>query len=149
MQTVAAGSRATFRVTVSGSGPFTYQWQRNRVNLKGATQAALSFTATIADHNAAFRCAVKNSAGSAVSSEARLKVTASTSNMLYYAFEGNAADLSGHGLSGDVIGAGYTPAGKFGQGLKLNGEAYVSGAVADALRVGDAFTPGDVDQYLG
>ena len=32
-QTVIVGSNATFNVAVSGTGPFTYQWQLNGANL--------------------------------------------------------------------------------------------------------------------
>ena len=37
--TVAAGQSATFAVTASGTAPLAYQWQRNGVNIAGATRA--------------------------------------------------------------------------------------------------------------
>ena len=40
--TVNAGNTATFAVGVDGSGPFTFQWRRDGVNIPGATSAVLT-----------------------------------------------------------------------------------------------------------
>lgn len=42
--TAGYGANATFNVTVSGAGPFTYQWYRNGELIPGATGASLTLT---------------------------------------------------------------------------------------------------------
>jgi glucose/arabinose dehydrogenase len=76
-QTVTQGQPATFGVTASGSATLTYQWQRNQVNISGATSSSYTIAAAaFADNGAKFRCVVTNSFGSATSSEATLTVNA-------------------------------------------------------------------------
>ena len=41
-QTVSPGAAATFSATVTGTGPFTYQWRRNGLPIIGATSSALT-----------------------------------------------------------------------------------------------------------
>ncbi len=41
---IAPGGRTTFAVSVSGTGPFTYQWRRNGVAIAGATNPWLELT---------------------------------------------------------------------------------------------------------
>jgi glucose/arabinose dehydrogenase len=72
--TVPAGTTATFNVTAAGGG-LSYQWQRNTVNIQGATGASYSLTATQGDDGAQFRVVVSNTAGSVTSAAATLTVT--------------------------------------------------------------------------
>src|SRR5690349_11404313 len=72
--TVAAGQQASFAVTASGTAPLQYQWQRNGVNIGGATASSYSFTTVPADNGAMFRAVVSNAAGSATSNAATLTV---------------------------------------------------------------------------
>ena len=75
-QTVPVGGTATFTVAASGSPPLSYQWQRNGVDISGATSTSYSLSSvTTADSGARFRARVTNSAGSVVSNEATLTVT--------------------------------------------------------------------------
>jgi len=75
-QTVPVGGTATFTVAASGSPPLSYQWQRNGVDIPGATSASYGLSSvTTADSGARFRARVTNSAGSVVSNEATLTVT--------------------------------------------------------------------------
>ena len=74
-QTVTAGQPAIFSVTATGTGPFTYQWQKNTANISGATSSSYTTPATVSDDNGAtFRVVVSNSAGSATSDSATLTV---------------------------------------------------------------------------
>lgn len=76
-QTVKQGQPATFNVAASGSAPLNYQWQRNMVNIPGATSPSYLIASTaLADNGAKFRCVVSNSFSAATSSEATLTVTA-------------------------------------------------------------------------
>src|SRR5207245_2355696 len=45
-QTVTAGQTATFTVTASGTAPLSYQWQKNAVNIAGATARSYTTPAT-------------------------------------------------------------------------------------------------------
>ena len=75
-QTVPTGGSATFTVAASGTPPLAYQWQRNGVDIAGATSASYTTSAvTAADNGAAFRVRVTNSAGSVTSDPATLTVT--------------------------------------------------------------------------
>jgi glucose/arabinose dehydrogenase len=74
-QTVTQGQPVTFTVSAGGSTPFSYQWQRNTVNIPGATLPSYTIAATaLADNSAKFRCVVSNSFGTATSNEATLTV---------------------------------------------------------------------------
>ena len=73
---VTEGQTAAFSVTASGSAPLAYQWRRNGTDIAGATAAAFSVTATLADSGASFTVVVGNSAGSVTSSAATLTVNA-------------------------------------------------------------------------
>jgi len=74
-QTVAQGQPATFTVAASGTAPLSFQWQRNQVNITGATAASYTLpAAAFADNGARFRCVVTNAIGSATSNEATLTV---------------------------------------------------------------------------
>ena len=74
-QTVTAGQSTTFSVTATGTGPFTYQWRKNGVNIPGATASSYTTpTTSSADNNAVFTVVVSNSAGTVTSSSATLTV---------------------------------------------------------------------------
>jgi hypothetical protein len=73
--TVDVGQTATFIVGASGTGPLTYQWQKNSTNISGATLSSYTTPdTTSADNGATFQVAVSNSAGSITSSQATLTV---------------------------------------------------------------------------
>ncbi|MDJ1472374.1 PQQ-dependent sugar dehydrogenase [Cytophagaceae bacterium DM2B3-1] len=74
-QTVSAGQSVTFTIVTSGNPAPTYQWQRNGVNITGATSTSYTIPATsLSDNGANFRVIVQNSAGTVTSSEATLTV---------------------------------------------------------------------------
>jgi len=70
-QTVATGQTATFSVVATGTAPLTYQWQKNSMNIPGATNPSYTTPATIlADSGSKFRVLVTNPAGSIMSNAA-------------------------------------------------------------------------------
>jgi len=76
-QTVAQGQPSTFSVVAGGTSPLSYQWQRNQVNISGATSATYMIASTaLSDNGARYRCVVTNSFGTATSNEATLTVQA-------------------------------------------------------------------------
>lgn len=77
-QTVAPGATVTFSVRASGPAPLRYQWQRNGVNVSGATSQDYTFVAASADNGARYRAVVSNDHGSVLSNEATLTVTSNT-----------------------------------------------------------------------
>ena len=75
-RTVSVGQSAMFSVVASGTGPFTYQWQRNNANITGATGPSYTLSnAQLGDSGARFRVNVANSVGNLYSNEATLTVT--------------------------------------------------------------------------
>lgn len=77
--TVNVGQTATFIVGASGTGPLTYQWQKNSTNISGATLSSYTTPATTAaDNSSAFQVTVSNSAGAITSSQATLTVNSTS-----------------------------------------------------------------------
>ena len=74
-KSVAPGASVTFSVRASGPAPLSYQWQRNGVNISGATAQDYSLVAAAGDNGARFRAIVSNSFGNVLSNEATLTVT--------------------------------------------------------------------------
>ena len=72
---VAAGTNATLRVVADGGSPLRYQWQRDGVDISGATAATyITPVAALADDGAAYRVVVSNSHGAITSDVATLSV---------------------------------------------------------------------------
>jgi PKD repeat protein len=74
-QIVDEGQTATFSVSADGTAPLSYQWQRNGLDIPGATQSSYTTPpTTVDDDGATFRCIVSNEAGSDTSNPATLTV---------------------------------------------------------------------------
>jgi hypothetical protein len=74
-KSVSVGATATFTVGATGSSPLSYQWQKNGIDIPGAT--APSYTtppAVPADHNSSYRCRVSNPLGTVTTNSATLSV---------------------------------------------------------------------------
>ncbi len=81
-QSVCRGAPASFSVTPSGVGPFTYQWRRgtsvltNSGNISGADAATLTINPALpGDIASDYHCVVANALGSAASAPAALTLT--------------------------------------------------------------------------
>jgi len=77
-QTVNAGANVTFTVGATGTAPLSYQWQKNGVNITGATSSSLTLTSVTSSSAASYRAIVSNSAGWATSASATLTVLSSS-----------------------------------------------------------------------
>ncbi|MDQ3002592.1 MAG: PQQ-dependent sugar dehydrogenase [Fibrobacterota bacterium] len=74
-KTIGVGASETLTVAASGAAPLSYQWQRNGVDIAGATGAAYTLNnAQLSDSGAKFRAQVSNPAGAVTSNEATLTV---------------------------------------------------------------------------
>jgi len=73
-QTATQGLNATFTVTASGTGPLTYQWLFNAVNIDGATSSAYTRSNVQPTDAGAYSALVTNPAGAATSSNAMLSL---------------------------------------------------------------------------
>lgn len=68
------GATATLTVTAGGSGPLSYQWQKNGQNISGATNPTLSLGPLGSADTGDYRVIVSNAFGSATSAAARIEV---------------------------------------------------------------------------
>jgi hypothetical protein len=73
-QTVTAGATVSFYVTTYGMEPLTYQWQKNGLALRDATNTILSLTNVLRAGAGAYAVAVSNAIGGLLSSNAALLV---------------------------------------------------------------------------
>src|ERR1035441_9004388 len=72
-----SGQPASFRVAATGSVPLSYQWQKNGVDIPGATANWFTVPATtLADNGATYRAVVTTDSGSVTSPSAKLTVNA-------------------------------------------------------------------------
>jgi len=84
-QTVFPGGSNSFTVVATGSGPVSYQWQKDQVNLSvgghysGCTTPTLVIVNCDANDAASYRCAVANPYGTNISNPATLTVPNVTS----------------------------------------------------------------------
>jgi hypothetical protein len=72
--TANVGQAVTFSVTVDGTPPFTYQWQKGGTLIAGATASTLQLKPVSASDAATYSVVVSNSAGSCTSDNAVLTV---------------------------------------------------------------------------
>jgi glucose/arabinose dehydrogenase len=76
-QTVAIGQAATFSVSGTGTMPFSFQWQRNGVDIPSANEATYTLpNVSLIDSGARFRVVVSNAFGTVTSNDATLTVIA-------------------------------------------------------------------------
>ena len=111
-QTVTAGQTATFAVVAAGTAPLGYQWQKNGVNIAGATSASYTTaTTTTADSGSTFRVVVSNSAGTVTSSAATLTVNAAAVAPTITTQPANQTVTAGQTATFAVVAAGTAPLG--------------------------------------
>jgi hypothetical protein len=80
--TVCAGGGASFSVSATAPGALTYQWQRNSVDVPGATSSTLSFFQVLPAHAGDYRAVVTSNGCESVSASAALTVLDSPSIVL-------------------------------------------------------------------
>ncbi len=75
-RTVTTGSSVLFSVAATGTPPLSYQWQRDGVDLPGATAPSLALPNVQPDAAGLYRAVVRNVVGGVSSAEAALQVLA-------------------------------------------------------------------------
>jgi hypothetical protein len=109
-QTVTVGQAATFAVAAGGTAPLSYQWQKNGVNIGGATSAGYTTPATItADSGSTFAVVVTNTAGTVTSSAATLTVSAAAVAPTITAQPANQTVTAGQTASFTAAASGTAP----------------------------------------
>jgi hypothetical protein len=127
-KTVTAGQTATFTAVAAGTAPLSYQWQRNGVNVAGATSASYTTPATTtADSGSTFRVVVNNTAGTVTSATATLTV--------------NAAPVAGIQASSTSINFGNAVVGSnLSQVLIITNTGTATLSITQVTESGSAFT---------
>src|SRR5205809_3459657 len=111
-QTVTRGHTATFAVVAAGTAPLGYQWQKNGVNIAGATSASYTTaTTTTADSGSTFAVVASNSAGTVTSSAATLTVNAAAVAPTITTQPANQTVTAGQTATFAVVAAGTAPLG--------------------------------------
>ncbi len=73
-QSLFGGGTITLACTITGDGPYTYQWQKNGTNLPNSTSSALSITGITRRDSGTYRLLVSNSSSSTNSTDAVVRV---------------------------------------------------------------------------
>ena len=143
-QAVSPDDVATFSLAAEGANPLTYQWQRDGVDIAGATSATyVTPPTTVADDGAIFHCIVSNAFGSDTSTAARLTVATSGLVAAYAFDEGSGTtvtDGSAHANHGTIGNAVRTTDGKYGAALSFDGTTGVTIPDAPSLDLTTAMT---------
>src|SRR5258708_6289621 len=111
-QTVTAGQTATFTVVAGGTAPLGYQWQKNGVNIAGATSASYTTPVTTAsDSGSTFDAVVTNTAGTVTSATGTLTVNAAVVAPTISTQPANQTVTAGQTATFTVVAAGTAPLG--------------------------------------
>ena len=109
-QTVALGESATFSAAATGSGPLTYQWQKDGTAITGAVSSGYTTPpVTLAESGAKFRVLVSNSAGSVTSNPATLTVDSASVVPSITQQPGNQTVTVGNTATFTVVAEGTAP----------------------------------------
>jgi hypothetical protein len=140
-QSIQSGQTATFTVVASGSGPLSYQWQKNGTAISGALVASYTTLAeTTRDNGALFAVIVSNSGGSVSSQNATLTVTAPTPGTDVRTYKNDLA-RTGQNLTEKTLTPANVNSANFGKlrFLSTDGKVDAQPLYLSALNVGGVF----------
>lgn len=104
--TLMVGQSATFTVKATGTAPLSYQWQKNGININGATSVSYSLVVSSTDSGSSFRCVVSNTAGSATSNSAVLNAVSAPTIPVITGHPFNASVFAGDTVTFTVSATG-------------------------------------------
>lgn len=121
--TRVAGAGVSFNVAATGTS-LQYQWQKDSVDIPGATTTSYAIAAVTKADAGKYRCVVTNPAGTATSDAAVLTVLDVPDNAdslknglaVYLPFDTDFNDASGNGKNGTAMGSPTLQAGRVGSG---------------------------------
>ena len=136
------GETATFSTTATGTGPLTYQWERNGAAIGNATASSYTTSPVIpADNGAKFRVVVSNAAGKAISNAATLSVTnvAAVSSVDVVTYHNDIA-RTGQNLNETVLNIANVNSATFGKvrSLPVDGKVDAQPLYLGQLAIGGA-----------
>ena len=109
-QTVTAGQTATFTVVAAGTAPLSYQWQKNGVNIAGATAASYATpVTTTSDSGSRFAVVVSNTVSTVTSTAATLTVNPAPVGPSITTSPTNQTVTAGQTATFTVVAAGTAP----------------------------------------
>ncbi len=142
-QTVTVGANVTFTVAATGTAPLTYQWQKNTVNITGATNDTLTLNAVTAGDAGSYVVVVSNAAGSVPSTAATLTVNPAAVAPAITTEPASQTVTVGANVTFTVAATGTAPLTYQWQKNTVN----ITGATNDTLTL-NAVTAGDAGSYV-
>ncbi len=142
-QSVTVGTAVSLSVTASGNPTPTFQWQKDGVNLAGATGATYAIASVVTGDAGSYTVVASNTAGTATSSPAVLTVSAATSTPAITTQPASQTVASGGSVSFTVAATG-NPAPSY---QWYHGGALLSGATASTLTLSNVQTVDGGDYY--
>jgi poly(3-hydroxybutyrate) depolymerase len=131
------GQPASFWVGATGSGPLSYQWQKNGEDIPGATANWYTTPpATLADNGATFRATVSNDSGGVISAPATLAVNSAPEGATITTQPADQAAIAGQPVTFAVTATGAAP---LSYQWKKNG-VNIDGATAASFSIPAAIT---------
>ena len=142
-QTVTSGNPASFTVVAVGTSPFAYQWNKNGINVSGATNATYGITAASTNDAGNYAVVVINIAGAITSSVAKLTVYVPPVPMPVVV--SNSFTLVAEACTNGAIDPAETVTVNFG--LQNTGTAPTTNLVATLLATGGVLAPSGPQNY--
>ncbi len=122
-QTILVGTPYTFSTKVSGSVPLTFQWQKNGVDIAGATRSSLTLASPQESDTGEYKLIVRQGAFTTNSLPATLGVkpipsylNATNDLVLHLTFDTDFKDSSGRTNDGTALGSPAIVSGQVGAG---------------------------------
>jgi formylglycine-generating enzyme required for sulfatase activity/sugar lactone lactonase YvrE len=148
-QRVSSGATVTFNTSASGSQPLTYQWQKDLLNLLGATNDSLVLANVRITDSGSYRVSVSNRFGLVLSAAAVLLVTNPVNPVHYLSNVVTVSSWAGSGKGGFADGPAEQAQFSTPHGLCVDGEGNVFVADSGNHRIRKVNPAGNVSTIAG